>query len=783
MQVPLLLSLLLVSCVLGQPNTPSTFSATVSITDPAVQGLVTGTITWSSTLGKQRIDYDAGFTIINDDAANIAYKRCPATSCEPTAWNVPQLQFAYSTAFQSSGGNTWTQATNPSSLFVKTLVIANNLVTQATTNTGVVYRFTNIVSLDAGDSPTKNTLNDHTNWNCPTTTCNQPVDAILVLDMSGSIDNTQWGQMVSFCQSFASSFTFGPTATRMGLVWFGNDGYAKTFPSGDGKTPGLLTDARSFSNAINTTRPSRAESSCIGCGYQVASRMFGTPRSGVPQIMLVLSDGHNNVPNVQDRSCWLYENGGCSGSGGRSDGSGASWLVEAPAIKQKYPGLTIFGVGVVDTKNNDRPISTDIMVEISTSDKTYVVVGDYNQLAQSVQKLTTFTCPATAASNCPCKGGICGCAGQCLCPTCTNTTCSTSVCTKPSLGCNAPQDRICTTDKCHSVQCDPSKPIGQGCVETLLECTDKPCLKSSCDSQRGCQYADNTATVCQAQVADYSASCTTCNPSNGKCTTDTQCKCTQFTPRPAPNKCLVDNCFSSNGTIAFIPVNCDDRNSCTDDTCDPNSGCIHTTRTCDDSDLCTTDSCDDTKTYAEACQNTPINVTAVCDDLDLCTDDVCTPSVGCQHNTKVCPSTGLKCDNTTCDPLFGCTTLPMNCTAVGNFSLLIGDCHTAACNETVGCFLALVEGGATDACGFCSGDVNSALCKLTPAVIAGITAGAIAGIAVGGAAAAGVLGFAGKKGYDYFASGAMAAGGVQNNPMYVGGSTGGANPMFEGTSA
>jgi len=40
-----------------------------------------------------------------------------------------------------------------------------------------------------------------------------------------------------------------------------------------------------------------------------------------------------------------------------------------------------------------------------------------------------------------------------------------------------------------------------------------------------------------------------------------------------------------------VPGSCDDNDPCTDDTCDPNAGCIHTPTNCDDGSVCTVDSC------------------------------------------------------------------------------------------------------------------------------------------------------------------------------------------------
>src|SRR5262249_29294707 len=46
------------------------------------------------------------------------------------------------------------------------------------------------------------------------------------------------------------------------------------------------------------------------------------------------------------------------------------------------------------------------------------------------------------------------------------------------------------------------------------------------------------------------------------------------------------------GQCVHTPVNCDDGDACTIDSCDPQAGCTHVPRDCDDGEPCTADSCD-----------------------------------------------------------------------------------------------------------------------------------------------------------------------------------------------
>jgi hypothetical protein len=81
------------------------------------------------------------------------------------------------------------------------------------------------------------------------------------------------------------------------------------------------------------------------------------------------------------------------------------------------------------------------------------------------------------------------------------------------------------------------------------------------------------------------------------------------------------------------PVDCNDGNQCTTDSCNPSTGCVNIANTapCSDGDACTTgDMCN-----GGAClPGMPVN----CDDGNICTNDSCNPATGCQFtfNTSPC---------------------------------------------------------------------------------------------------------------------------------------------------
>jgi hypothetical protein len=98
------------------------------------------------------------------------------------------------------------------------------------------------------------------------------------------------------------------------------------------------------------------------------------------------------------------------------------------------------------------------------------------------------------------------------------------------------------------------------------------------------------------------------------------------------------------------PVNCDDGNACTEDSCDPVKGCVHMPITCNDNNACTTDSCNP----STGCVYTPVN----CDDGQICTIDACVAATGqCTHTPVNCDD-GNACTADSCIQALAPNTAP-----------------------------------------------------------------------------------------------------------------------------
>ncbi len=294
-------------------------------------------------------------------------------------------------------------------------------------------------------------------------------------------------------------------------------------------------------------------------------------------------------------------------------------------------------------------------------------------------------------------GNVCTVGDQCVTGACTGTpldcddgnVCTDDAC-DPAAGCthannNAACDDgdACTTnDACSGGAC-----IGGAAPN----CDDSnPCTDDSCDPALGCTHANNAAPcddgdVCTTNDACSGGACVggaapNCDDNNG-CTDDScdpvaGCLHTNNTaPCNDADPCTTNDACSGGACVGGAAPNCDDANPCTDDACDPAVGCVHTDNTapCDDGNACTTnDACSGGACVGGAAPN--------CDDANPCTDDACDPAVGCVYTDNTAP----------CDDGDACTTVDA-CSGgacVGTAPLDCDDnnaCTDDSCDPSFGC--------------------------------------------------------------------------------------------------
>ncbi len=130
-----------------------------------------------------------------------------------------------------------------------------------------------------------------------------------------------------------------------------------------------------------------------------------------------------------------------------------------------------------------------------------------------------------------------------------------------------------------------------------------------------------------------------CHPVDGCINTNNVMACSDG------SECTVGDICDAGSCIPGVAPNCDDDNLCTDDSCDPEVGCVNDSNAvfCDDEDPCTVlDVC-----FAGGCVGSGA---LSCSDGDKCTTDVCTPGVGCQYPAITpCCGNGQKEGDEECD--------------------------------------------------------------------------------------------------------------------------------------
>jgi len=216
----------------------------------------------------------------------------------------------------------------------------------------------------------------------------------------------------------------------------------------------------------------------------------------------------------------------------------------------------------------------------------------------------------------------------------------------------------CSTDYCHAdcpfnccrvnypagTPCDngnfcdgPDVCNGAGTCLPAAGVGDNPCPSAFCDGS--CNELQDQCNPPPHCHEDPDNKCTrdSCNPNGPYCVHE-------------PLDCDDDDicngdewCDEDLGCQEGDPPDCNDHNRCTDDRCDPASGCEHTnnTRRCEDGNLCTTlDRCDD-----GLCEPGPPRV---CNDNNICTTNYCDADTGCYYVPVNC-SDGLPCTVDRCN--------------------------------------------------------------------------------------------------------------------------------------
>ena len=197
--------------------------------------------------------------------------------------------------------------------------------------------------------------------------------------------------------------------------------------------------------------------------------------------------------------------------------------------------------------------------------------------------------------------------------------------------CGGATPRDCT-DQCLTGACDPET----GCVARAAS--------TACSDGDACTVGDHcsgTDDACLATPATCIGACLT-----GECSSETGCIARDdATSCSDGNACTTgDQC--AGGLCLGAPVDCDDHLECTNDACNPATGCTHQARPdgtpCASSAVCPGPAA----CITGICQPSA----ASCDDGHACSEDVCDPVTGCNH-FPLSALAGVTCHMTQLDAL------------------------------------------------------------------------------------------------------------------------------------
>jgi MYXO-CTERM domain-containing protein len=283
---------------------------------------------------------------------------------------------------------------------------------------------------------------------------------------------------------------------------------------------------------------------------------------------------------------------------------------------------------------------------------------------------------------------------------------------------NCNDGKTCTADTCDPATGDcVYKPVTDGfqCDDGVACTTGETCRNGQCIAAGTVSCDDNN--ICTQDILD----CQTSQCSHAPVVGTVACVPT--------DKCFYNGECSQGSCVGKTPVNCDDGNPCTKDSCDPASGCVHAnepvTTVCSDGNPCTAD---DRCRVTGKCVGTPITCAAI--------DDCHLPGI-CDEATGRCGTDPRRDDGAFC--------------ANGNGRCLNGSCR----------MLPTGAAGATGVAGAPNAGGNEGQAG---------SAGALTDVA----GAAGTLGNAGNAGTagaaDIGGSSAVALGGATASPALGGGS-------------
>jgi len=359
--------------------------------------------------------------------------------------------------------------------------------------------------------------------------------------------------------------------------------------------------------------------------------------------------------------------------------------------------------------------------------------SDWMSCETAVCSGTTCMRSSTCGLGDTCCGGTCAPAGCSDGDECTLDSCGATGCVHTArVGATCNDGDTCTErDVCTrrgvcagaTRACDDSNPcsddscvVGIGCVNTsnAIPCNDGDactagdvCASGACVSGEACDDGIAcTVDVCAGAGCSFTPDSSLCTAAaGGTCSATTDCQYATCTIATCVRNDMCDVATCDGATCRHAAVSCaSDGNLCTNDVCNPTTGCQNTPNTlpCDDSNSCTlSDTC-----AGGGC----VGTMNPCDDGNSCTSTACSPAVGCTFAPTPDAPCGANtlCERNVCSSAGACQLTATVCSV-----MITNNCHVASCDNILGCTSEFVDGNSCcdgSLLGVCSGGD----CMLSP---------------------------------------------------------------------
>ena len=189
--------------------------------------------------------------------------------------------------------------------------------------------------------------------------CYKPVDVVLLLDCSGSVGYSTWGEIVTFTERFIKLFNISGNGSHAGVIEFGEKANTHVSCARNGKDMSQIITAL---KKLRSAWMSPFTRTYTHVALREAVKMLKqSKRKSVPQILLMITDGKSSY--------------------------GMKSLVK-PVKQLQSMGVEIYSIGV------GRWYDKKELKYVANSDSSRVfTMHNFKQLVKSVIKVVEYVCP------------------------------------------------------------------------------------------------------------------------------------------------------------------------------------------------------------------------------------------------------------------------------------------------------------------------------------------------------------------------------------------------------